>query len=202
MTSQMVMNRVEASADSSRDRRGSTYAVLGGSQVTGNLGVSALGLAAVDGIIRADPQAHVILQSRGTPPEVELQLGHRRFTVEQMLLHASNRWRDRSGTRHLDTLGRLAARLPHAIASAVIRRSRTLSQLLRAQAVLDISGGDSFSDIYGRKQFAAQLALQTTRTRARQAAGLAPADDRPLFGRGCSRSCTLDSLPGDPRCEP
>jgi len=112
---------------------------------TSNLGVSALGESVVVGIIGRMPDVHLTIFDNGT--------GVRPKTV-----------RLSSGERIVDLCGaRSTKRLYLPEACARIRLATRLGglwnpaaqYLLKADAILDISGGDSFTDLYGPRRFRA-----------------------------------------------
>ncbi len=137
-----------------------TVCILGGPFNVRNLGVSALGAAAVKGVLQAFPNAHVILAGYEVLDTIDVGIGERNITVESMCIHLSDRLRERYGTRHLKALARLVKRLPAWPARCLLRASRTLEQLMRTDLVLDVSGGDSFTDIYGESVFEAQISFK------------------------------------------
>ena len=116
--------------------------VFGGALDTGNNGVSALGLGTVAGLVGAEPGAEVTLfgYTRGSrtarldvcqpPPDVSL-----------VGCFASRRY------YRGDNLVSLR------VAAALGWRPAMLRRLADLDAVLDISGGDSFADLYGAKRF-------------------------------------------------
>lgn len=137
-----------------------TITILGGSPDSGNLGVSALGICAAKGALLAFPRAKIILQSWLRDDTVEIFIGNRALSVETMMVYYSGRVLARQGTRHLELIGRWADRLPRPLGTALTMTNRTLAQFLTSDAVLDVSGGDSFAEIYGDRTFRAQIALK------------------------------------------
>jgi colanic acid/amylovoran biosynthesis protein len=112
---------------------------------TGNLGVSALGLSTIDALSNLLPAADFALfdNSRGVR-RVSLDLGQRSVELDQRGAWVSRRlYRSES------------LWLTYAAARTGIGVNGNLKAIDAADAVLDISGGDSFSDIYGEKRFAA-----------------------------------------------
>jgi polysaccharide pyruvyl transferase WcaK-like protein len=128
-------------------------AIFGAAQDTGNLGVSALSQSIVIG-----------LWSRGLRNAVVFD--HGRGIREQTREVGA----ERISFRAQGAVGGLRLYRPENLARAVVesRIGLTFNPILRtilnASAVLDISGGDSFSDIYGKRRFTSvtqpkQLAL-------------------------------------------
>jgi len=109
---------------------------------TGNQGVSALCHSVVSGLVR---------RGAGTMTVADHGIGLRRadWNGTQVdlvgLTHNRRFWRG-------DSL-----RTAHALLRAGIGRTAPARAVARAQAVLDISGGDSFTDLYGPKRFRAMI---------------------------------------------
>jgi len=121
--------------------------LFGAAPDTGNLGVSALGAATIAAVARNSPSADVTLFDHGQgerPGRVRLsseeEFRHRlRGGYHTLRLHRpESLWQIRAAG-WLGALGEIVNGGARAIA--------------RADAVLDISGGDSFSDIYGPRRF-------------------------------------------------
>ena len=132
------MNRYE-----SHTSPGLRICIFGAALDTGNLGVSALSLSIITGLLEREPNAHITLFDHG--------LGARRASVRVgdvdhpvHLLGARHSKRYHRG----DTLAiiRLAGKLG-GLGNPAIRAIRG------ADAVLDISAGDSFTDMYGPRVF-------------------------------------------------
>jgi len=136
------------------------FCVLGASVETGNHGVSALGLSTVKGLRLAFPDAAVALQSWGRAERLLLPDAGGSVDVESLWLYVTERLRARYGTGHLRMMHSLADRLPAALRPLIARSNRTLRQLWECDAVLDISAGDSFADIYGQALFEMQIAVK------------------------------------------
>lgn len=125
---------------------------------TGNLGVSALGFSTITAILESDPDLGITVfdYQPGTGTfEVEMPSGP--LAVARRGAYRSRRWHRPENLRSMLLAARLAPRL-HPNVRAIDRCS----------AVLDISGGDSFTDLYGPKRFALitlpkRIALQLRR---------------------------------------
>jgi len=140
-----------------------TIAILGGTLNAGNRGVSALGLATIAQLHRHAPHVKMIVQNstlRGSRERILVDGEIDRFFVEPIFLHGSKRLRDRCGTRLLSAAGTLAATLPSSLGNRICGISPSLVKLRQADWILDISAGDSFSDIYGWKVFEDQVAIK------------------------------------------
>lgn len=133
-------------------------AVFGGPLDTGNLGVSALGLSTLAAVARRT-EARVTLFDNGSG-----------VRAESLVFHGSEVAVDRRGAWLSRRLHRPES-LWQMLASSTLAGGRfnsNVEALRTATEVWDISGGDSFSDIYGDKRFlqialAKQIALQQSR---------------------------------------
>ncbi len=112
---------------------------------TSNLGVSALLEAVVSGLARRsrDLQLTVFDNGWGLRPASTLVDG-RPFTYQLCGARLSRRFHRPESLRHMQVAARLGG-----MNNAGVKLVRS------ADAVLDVSGGDSFSDIYGPKRFRA-----------------------------------------------
>lgn len=135
-----------------------TMLILGCPIHSANRGVSALGLASLANLRKAFPDARLIVGNSGLARRISVQAGTEAFEVETSWIRPSESLRPRSGTRHLDILRRLERWIPRALHRWVSNRS--FEQLREADVVLDICGGDSFSDLYGLRQFQRQVAIK------------------------------------------
>jgi colanic acid/amylovoran biosynthesis protein len=128
-----------------------TVIVLGASLDTGNLGVSALLASTVKGIHAACPTARIRLFDgvrNPTPQIVQLADGSW-IELDRVGIRCNKTvWR----TNHLVVLLMMAVIgrcLPIAWRTRFWNSNSYVRAILEARAVLDITGGDSFSDIYG-----------------------------------------------------
>lgn len=118
---------------------------LGASPDTGNLGVSALAESIVSGVARERPRAHLTLFDDGWGIRgASMTVDGRRFSYSLCGIRHSRRYYRPESVFNI----RLSARLGGL-------RNRTLRAIQSADVVLDASGGDSFSDLYGRARFKA-----------------------------------------------
>ncbi len=133
------------------NRNTAIFGVFGTAPDTGNLGVSALCHGAVSGILRVIPQADVIVFDHGRglrPSTIEFEgkehpfqlcgaVNSRRFYRPECLWNI-----------------RLQARLG--------RKSNPAAKVLaEATAILDVTAGDSFTDLYGQRAFEGALLRKT-----------------------------------------
>jgi polysaccharide pyruvyl transferase WcaK-like protein len=133
--------------------------ILGGQQNTGNQGVSALGASCLDWLSKTVPEAECILQN-GMEGSIELQLSRGRVRVQTLKLHPSKQLRSRSGTRHLRLANQVAGYLPRSLGNIAASINPSWAHLRDCDVVLDVSGGDSFSEIYSPAQFEMQCDLK------------------------------------------
>lgn len=132
-----------------------TVCVLGASFDTGNLGVSALAESSVKCILARWPNARVCLvgssREKGTHT---LGLNGRDVHVEKLPIRFCKNLFLSCHYGIIAFYAMLLRVLPLAAVRGWIgRRNRTMKTLLDATLFVDISGGDSFSDIYGMRRF-------------------------------------------------
>lgn len=125
--------------------------LLGASLDTGNLGVSALAWSSIKLILQQWCQAEVVLLGGGRQcDQIELQIDGKRIQVKSVPvrycinLFAANHFLG----LFLDVL---LARIGLARFNPALYKTR--DYVLSADLFMDITGGDSFSDIYGMKRF-------------------------------------------------
>lgn len=117
--------------------------VLGASLDTGNLGVSALCLSVLRGVFMREPGAEVTVFDNG------LGTG----TLETRVDGRPFRYR-RSGLRHSRKLYLPESLFRVGLSLRFGFRGNAAADAIRdADAVLDITGGDSFADLYGARRF-------------------------------------------------
>jgi colanic acid/amylovoran biosynthesis protein len=117
--------------------------ISGAALDTGNFGVSALGISVLAGLLERLPEAQIILfdfgRGRG-PLDV-------RLPIDAGSVQRQGAW----FSKRLDQPENL---ITGALQAAVgLQRNPNVRALKEATAALDISGGDSFSDIYGLRRF-------------------------------------------------
>ncbi len=118
--------------------------LVGAAPGTGNRGVSALGLSLCNGLAGASPRYVVTILGYGLQAEESYaeQLDNR-ITVDQLSCYWTRR------------IYRPASHAQIAMATAIGmgRFQPTIRKIRQLRAVLDVSGGDSFSDMYGQNRF-------------------------------------------------
>lgn len=117
--------------------------LFGAAGDTGNLGVSALLNSTLDSLYRRIPDLDLIVfdsrTTAGSHREIEVDGVERRYRIG-VVRSGRRYWRSDNLTT-LSALQRAGVRLP------------AVAEIRRADAVLDLSGGDSFTDMYGPKRF-------------------------------------------------
>lgn len=136
----------EPDLEAGGEQRALRLGLFGCALDTGNLGVSALGISSVRGLTTQGPHVACTLFDYGRGRRrATLQGGGWRAPVELEGCSASRRYYRPTNLQQLH----LAARL------GLSRLHPVLSRLAALDGILDISGGDSFSDLYGDKRFRA-----------------------------------------------
>lgn len=117
---------------------------------TGNLGVSALEQATLTGLLRRRPDAAITVLDNGFGPrEASIEVDGVERSYRCVGLRRSRRWHRPESLANV----RLSLALGR-------RANPTARALLEADAVLDVSGGDSFSDLYGQARFEQVVAVK------------------------------------------
>ena len=127
--------------------------LLGASFATGNLGVNALAWSTIKIIKTQWPSSRIILVGSGREPlVVQIQMnGHQEEFHSWPVRYCFNLF----ARHHIAKLGVavfLCNFIPF-IKKRYIGTDSTLGEILRCDLVCDITGGDSFSDIYGLPRF-------------------------------------------------
>jgi len=138
--------------DERSTRHGPTWCLFGAAPDTDNLGVTALHHATVTGLLHQCPDAQLVVFDNG--------FGHGPTVLDAGNGRALHH--HRAGARDSRRIWRPES-FAHLRASTLVggvgnQGARTL---LAADAVLDLSGGDSFSDLYGSARFDAVIAPKT-----------------------------------------
>jgi len=145
----------------SEKQKGSVLNVLimGGQQNTGNLGVSALGTSCVDWLRQTLPGVDCTLQG-GSERSVNLHLPGGVIPIPSIMIHHSNQLKARYGTRFLGLAYRSTDWIPPNVRRKFRFPNYALDRLLACDVVMDVSGGDSFSEIYGTERFETKCQLK------------------------------------------
>ncbi len=144
---------------------------------SGNRGVEALGLATLDGIMSADPTCAVTLFDNGW--------GVRTLEDEQL----SGRV-DLCGVRNSRRLHRPES-WTRVVASQRLHLPNPVADRIKAaDVVMDISGGDSFADVYGPRRLQSVLAAKRAALRAGRPLVLLPQTYGPYIDPSARRAAT------------
>lgn len=120
-----------------------SISLLGAAPDTGNLGVSALSHSVAFALRERIPNADLCIFDNGRGlRRSKLQVGDQEWLIRLCGLSNSRRIYRRESLAHM----RLSQAFPQLMNNGV----RTIAQ---SRAVLDISGGDSFTDLYGSRRF-------------------------------------------------
>jgi len=134
--------------------------VLGATLGTGNLGVEALGMSMVYGLSKALPDSKIVYQSWDLGQRVIISVGEQSIECDPIAVRRKGSLRHRDGTSQIKKLGRIRRWLSACSISRLPTFSNTLNQLLSCDAILDVSAGDSFADIYGQEVFEYQSQIK------------------------------------------
>ncbi len=133
-------------------RRRLSVVLMGVSFSTGNLGVSALADGAISGILESAPHAAVTIMGEGDSTVTFEHDGRTVGVPVQPVGYGKRLWRP-NHLIYAYVTGLLARCLPRGRwRSGLMRKNPLLRVLEESDVVGDFSGGDSFSDIYGRKR--------------------------------------------------
>ncbi|MGE3164621.1 MAG: polysaccharide pyruvyl transferase family protein [Planctomycetota bacterium] len=151
--------------------------LFGAAPDTSNLGVSALFEASMAGILQRLPEARITVFDNGWGLRTgELQVAGRPRSFDRFGGRDSKRVHRVDSLHHLAFCCRLGG-----LWNPGSRR------ILGANAVLDISGGDSFTDLYGMKRFRAVVKPKQIAVRARVPLILLPQTYGPFADSGVRR---------------
>lgn len=153
------MSSSRANGSASRTNR-PRVGLLGATLGTGNLGVDALGMSIVQGLAAAIPNIEILYQSWDLRLPIHIPAGKSTIECEPMAIRRKNSFRHQDGIQQIRRLASLQKILPSSTISKLTLVSRTLRQLLSCDAILDVSAGDSFANIYGDDVFAYQTEVK------------------------------------------
>ncbi|MDF1839499.1 MAG: polysaccharide pyruvyl transferase family protein [Planctomycetota bacterium] len=120
--------------------------LFGAAPSTGNLGVSALFHSAVAGMFQHHPNADVTVFDFGRDSHpLDVRIGDATHRVTAMAANPSKRFYRMDTLATMRVLGRLPGLGP--VLNPAVKAVK------QAKAVWDVSGGDSFTDLYGVKRF-------------------------------------------------
>lgn len=133
--------------------RNRTVVLVGASFSTGNLGVSALAWSSIELILQRWPESKIVLLGVGRKPgQVSFDSERSRQIVHTLPVRYSL---NVCATNHIlrMTLASMLFRCLPFTAKCWVKEDCALGALLRAHVICDITGGDSFSDIYGFQRY-------------------------------------------------
>lgn len=124
-----------------------SYALFGAAPDTSNQGVSALFRSVVEGIGGVLPDSSLLVFDSGTGLRRETTIleSGTPYPIRRIGAHGGRRY---YAPGNLATMAALSS-----APDLVVGRHPVLGELDRCDAALDVSGGDSFSDIYGSQRF-------------------------------------------------
>ncbi|MBN1123714.1 MAG: polysaccharide pyruvyl transferase family protein [Sedimentisphaerales bacterium] len=138
-----------------RNNRGNIKHVvlLGASFSTGNLGVSALAWSSIKYLRHHFPGVTIEIVGTGVAPQEEsVRVSGNQIVIKNWpVRYRINQFCANSIIRI--SLGIILARMLRPIRSVFARQQSTLGSICRADLICDITGGDSFSDIYGLSRY-------------------------------------------------
>jgi polysaccharide pyruvyl transferase WcaK-like protein len=127
--------------------------LLGADYLNSNLGIRALTTGAITAIHAQYPRAEIkIIEYGRNAEEFTFELHGQSVTVPMLNMRFSKRIWGRNHIARLIAAASLLKVIPHRLRNKIIRRDPLLNELNQADYVLALSGGDSFSDIYGLKR--------------------------------------------------
>ncbi|OUD14123.1 polysaccharide pyruvyl transferase family protein [Thioflexithrix psekupsensis] len=125
--------------------------LLGASFETPNMGVSALAEASLKCLIHHWPNAHIMLRSFHTDTTQTITIDGKTIT-----LHYREMWFGRNVLKpqniYLLLFYALIVKIIPPLRGYLMAKNRYFQELMEIDIVADITGGDSFSDIYGLKR--------------------------------------------------
>ena len=129
--------------------------LLGASFDTGNLGVSALAESSIKVILCRWPDAEITLIGCGyTPRQDQISAMGREMCIKTLPIRFSKNIFLPYHFLMFMLYGLLVKMLPRLwLKEALANRSKYFKILFEADLVLDVTGGDSFSDVYGFRRF-------------------------------------------------
>lgn len=119
---------------------------------SGNGGVTALGYSAIANIVRCHRDVEIFIQhnvEKANQDKITVDIEGQQVVLRLVFYHTSSRFREWQGLRFLGMLAPLVSKIPSFLRASLILRFRLFKALMEVDAVLDVSGGDSFTSIYG-----------------------------------------------------
>lgn len=146
--------------------------VLAGAAIgNGNRGVEALGRSVADAVDRDAPNSRISVLDDGWGVRADHSGRYPNTMIEMVGVRQSRRWHRPESWAQIRAAQRLAPRL-----------NPTASRIKAAAAVLDLSGGDSFTDLYGPARLKKIIAPKEAALRAHRPLVLLPQTYGPFVG--------------------
>ncbi len=133
--------------------------VLGASFDTGNMGMSALAEGTLLCLFARWHSAEVYLQSAVPHPPLKLTIHGQPRTIHFLELWSGRNWLKSQNLVQLNQLIRLSQQFPW-LSTLFKRLNPTFKLLTELDLIADVTGGDSFSDIYGLPRLAQSVAFK------------------------------------------
>jgi polysaccharide pyruvyl transferase WcaK-like protein len=128
--------------------------LLGATLETSNMGVSALAEASLKCIFAHWPDAEVTIRAHLDQSPIKLTIGEREVTINRLGLWIGNRIWIKNHLYRLVLYALLLKLIPlPALRRQIEAHNPNFKAVMESDLVVDITGGDSFSDIYGTRKF-------------------------------------------------
>lgn len=133
---------------------GQRILLLGATFDTDNMGVGALTMGAITALIRGSPEVEVALLDYGVvPTATPVQIDGRVIPIRMINLRYSWKVFLPNNIALLLCFALLIRMLPGSVRARAAASNRWLREISEANSAVAVSGGDSFSDIYGMGRF-------------------------------------------------
>jgi polysaccharide pyruvyl transferase WcaK-like protein len=134
-----------------------TICLVGGGFSLGNFGVSAMTRGNLLSLFKAFPNAKVLLADYGVGPEVSqlnCNIRGKQYVIEKIMFRYSQKLHLPNNIFKLLLVTWILRMVPlPLIGKSIMKSSEALRKISGADVICSIAGGDSFSDIYGFRQF-------------------------------------------------
>ncbi|MCE5187070.1 MAG: polysaccharide pyruvyl transferase family protein [Planctomycetaceae bacterium] len=126
----------------------------GASLDTGNYGVSALAEASIKCLLERWPEAEFVFLASGRAPKVtEIVIGHRHYSIPNLPIRFCRNIFLKNHYVNLFAAAMLLRIFGKRAISIVSGRNAYVKEILSIDRIADITGGDSFTDMYGTRRF-------------------------------------------------
>ena len=134
--------------------RGKSILLMGATFNTDNMGVNALTAGSIEAGLHAWPNARILLLDYGKERcRFRYDSANGPVTVDLLNMRFSKRFYLRNNIAILILLAIVLRLFPRRLRQFMFLRNRYLKEISSADVAVAISGGDSFSDIYGLRRF-------------------------------------------------